>query len=196
MNKFYVFEIPTIERYIFIGNKTEQKEIMYIDVDGIGMTIHYDNKEQLNYISLDECIPTLREVSFIVEAVCCKDAVWEFITTSKGVKTGGEFPESRAIWINRNKAILELPYCKFMEMDENGIFTCSHNTKSQNNSNGKCIIENSNPPFNCRIALFKENLYSDYERYYKHAIRIHENRLIKIPHNKPYKDFSEKHSVK
>lgn len=125
-----------------------------VEVDCVGLFVYYDTEDQLTNENIRRHLIGRERKTIVVEGGDVKNALEKFYNEVNGAKTGGEPEESKALWVDRNEPIRELPDCKLLHKNKNGEFTCGKPEKDGNGELGMCILENYDPPENCPISLF------------------------------------------
>ncbi|MBU6431421.1 MAG: hypothetical protein KGJ58_03775 [Patescibacteria group bacterium] len=156
-----LFEIPCCERIINVGSiyrLSKKTETMH--VDSVDFFLHYDEEWQKNDRNFIRSHLQQRvEGNAYIEAENVREAIKKFYDECEGAKIGGPGKSEKAIWINDEKFIHELPRCPKMRKNKGGQFVCSINEDDEDcddDWNRMCILENYEPPSNCVIATFQK----------------------------------------
>ena len=156
-----VFRIPIKERFTSVGETAITfGPSKYTVVDGVGLLVYYDNEENVNPEFIRKHLIGRRDNFAYIVANSPGEAIGMFLYNFEGAQIGGESEDKKAIWINREKSILEMPYCPLMH--KNDRFVCGPPTSPDNNSQGEygmCVLEGYDAPDNCPIPKFFHEVF-------------------------------------
>jgi hypothetical protein len=106
-----LFVLPIYERIIG-DNSYFTKYSKHMELDGVGFLLKYDEEGQQNDPDWIRRHLQLREEgNILIEASDLEDAINIFHNEWVAAKIGGASETAKAMWINRNKPINELPPC-------------------------------------------------------------------------------------
>ena len=98
--------------------------------------------------------------SCILEANNSKEAIKKFHTEYEGARIGGKRRKAKAMWINEEEYIFELPHCELLHRNNGGEFICGELSEEGEGNQGEwgmCMLENYSAPEDCLISEFYEN---------------------------------------
>ena len=159
-----LFEIPYCQRivnvtkYRFFCNKTD---IMH--VDEVGIFLLYDEENQKDIKFIRRHLVERRRGKCYIEAGSPHRAIKRFYIKFEGARVGGQRRETKALWINQEEFIYELPNCHLMHKNKGGEFICGKPSKEDDGINGEwgmCVLEGCDAPKNCIISLYKKRIYN------------------------------------
>ncbi|MDD4606931.1 MAG: hypothetical protein PHS07_01130 [Patescibacteria group bacterium] len=127
-------------------------------IDQVGIFVCYDTENQLNLEIIRYHLPAKTRGFRLVEADNPKEALEKFFNEQEGAKIGGEGEENKALWINREIPIQELPSCKLLHKNKKGEFICGEPTEDGSGEIGMCILEGDDPPSFCPLSPFFDRL--------------------------------------
>lgn len=91
----------------------------------------------------------------IVEAENVQESIRKFYKNWDGANIGGKEENAKALWIDRTKSIIELPYCQFLRTSDEGRFICGEQVPGEcYGKRGMCVLEpaiDPPPSGNCPI---------------------------------------------
>lgn len=151
-----LYELPLIARKINVG-KSMFGLSKCLHIDEVGVFVYYDTENQLDQDFIRRHLVFREETNCIVEAGTPEEAIKIFFEEWEGAKIGGASEGSKALRINREKLILELPFCELLDKNSMGEFICGEESLENDSGNGifgMCVMENYDAPDNCPIAEF------------------------------------------
>lgn len=159
-----IYRIPVCRR-ILISNRALSNISLRL-VDGIGLYVEYEEDEPTDQEIRSSLIGG--QSSFVyLEANSFTGAINKFFQDFKGPRTGGRTYESRAIWINTQKPILELPDCERMHKNKKEEFICGQlEEEGEYGEYGLCMLEGYDQEENCPLISFFDQ-YHDVENLVK-----------------------------
>lgn len=152
-----VFRIPVKERFTSVGKTaTTFGRCKYTAVDGRGLLVYFDNESDVNPEFIRKHLIGRRDNFVNIVAKSPGEAIGVFLYSFEGAQIGGDSEDEKAMWINREKAILELPYCSLMHKNSDEKLTCGvPDIKKDNNGEfGMCVLEGYDAPDNCPLSEF------------------------------------------
>jgi len=131
--------------------------------------IEYDNEDELTVENIRKHCTLVGDSSCIVEAENIQEAIKKFHKNWDGANIGGEEETAKALWINRPKPVIELPYCQLLRTSDDGRFICGEQVRGEcYGERGMCVLEPSiDPPpsgncpideLNLKLLLSKKEL--------------------------------------
>lgn len=167
-----LYEIPLWERQIKCSRFPAWTACLHVDEVGVYVYGDDDNTPPLTTDFLRRCLTLRNPTRAFIEASTPEEAVQKFYQEYEGAQTGGEKPEAKALWINTEKPILELPNCDKLHKNRREEFICGtpiHNlprhklygdkSVENNGEHGMCILEGyDNPSFHCPIKNYYHQL--------------------------------------
>lgn len=152
-----LYKIPLHMREITVSNFGFKGKCMKLD--GVGFFIRYDKENELDPNFIRRHLAFRKGTFCIVEADTPEDAVKTFYEEWEGAKIGGQEEEAKALWIDRELEIEELPYCENLNISSRGEYICGTEEESGNGEFGMCVLEQYDPPDDCPIADYREKIY-------------------------------------
>lgn len=162
-----IYKIPVIERQAF-GDFTRQnaKYTKYINVDDIGLRFFYNDNEKnpIKQFEKKHIALSKEEMFFLILADNVERAITVFYSFWEGARVGGDKPTQKALQINKDKPVLELPLCSLMSKNEKNQFVCG--PISPKYESGLCLSEedeNDGAIFDgkvndCPVKIFYESI--------------------------------------
>jgi hypothetical protein len=186
MKMYRLYQLPVYYRFIRIGgcHKRSSLKVECRSVNGVGVVVYYEHKRQLDTELIKESRFKIKETIYTVEAEKCSSAVCRFLSENRGALIGGEEFNKKALWINNDKPILELPLCPFMRKNKDEKFICGEQVEfGYSGEFGMCIIENYKPTHYCTMVDYKDRFMKYQERYLHFAEIDKESGYKIIPAN-------------
>lgn len=123
-----------------------------LEIDGIGIFIEYDKKIHLTPDLIRKHFQVVRDSSCIVEADSPKEAIHKFYENWHGAQIGGPEEHAKALWIDCEKPIIELVFCKCLRVSSENRFICGEQVRGECfGVRGMCVLEGYDPPDECPI---------------------------------------------
>lgn len=176
-----LYQVSSIIRYVYVGNRKcfPSPKVKCLDIDGVGIFVYYDRERQLDLEFIKTYQPILKKEEHLIVAKNFKNAIKRFFVENQGTAIGGDKIRSRALRIDPEKIIVELPFCPLMH-DFDGKFFCGEpcvfvdekGKKEIDGEIGMCVVENHRPPKDCTFISFERRLLRDYDKYRKIAKRV------------------------
>jgi len=117
--------------------------------------IEYDDENELTVENIRKHATLVGDSSCVVEAENIQEAIRKFYKNWDGVNVGGKEETAKALWIDRPKPIIELPYCQFLKISDTGRFICGEQVRGEcYGKRGMCVLEpdiDPPPSGNCPI---------------------------------------------
>lgn len=163
-----LFEIPYWQRSVNVTKNATcfYRRVEILHVDEVGIFLLYDEESQKDVNFIRRHLVMRSRGKCYIEASSLRRAIKRFYIKYEGARVGGKQREAKALWINNEKYILELPYCRLMHRNKKGEFICGRMSKEDDGDQGEwgmCVLEGYEAPENCIIALFKDRL-REFER--------------------------------
>lgn len=157
-----LFKVPLWERVIS-DNGHFHKFTTCMELDGVGFLLHYDKEgQQFDHDWIRRHLVLRKNTWAIVEATDLQDAIHKIINEWEGCKIGGKTEESKALWINRELAILELPPCgSYWIREPQGNVTCGKPTEC---GGAGCIFDGFDPIDDCPGDIFCKKISHEYDK--------------------------------
>lgn len=160
-----IYKIPLWKREIQLDHAMGGPMLKCIQVDSIGIFIHYAKEEQLDPDHIRRHIIGRHETWAMIEADSAGEAIQRFYDEWDGAKTGAdEHPEQKALWIDTEREILEYPPCARQHKNKNGEWVCGEPDKEEESEPGEfggCCIEGFDEPeeLDCPIGKYNDEFY-------------------------------------
>ncbi|HRY60030.1 MAG TPA: hypothetical protein P5096_01475 [Patescibacteria group bacterium] len=137
-----LFRIPFEKRFTLIDDRSHSVMIeTAMKVDDIGIIVRHHKTHAITDDDVRRHLREHQDKYCIIEAGNVSAAIAEFYTKWYGANIGGEGEKRKALWINREKPIVELPYCERMWENKNGEFTCGEPDEENYGEFGMCLLE-------------------------------------------------------
>jgi len=157
-----LFQIPLMQRSTILGSPGKfGKKVKCFHIDKVGLFIYYEDEKQLDPNFIRKHL-TFREHTYcIIEADTAKNAINIFYEKWEGAKIGGESVlEEKALWIDKDSEILELPNCERLHKNKKGEFICGEQGIEEDLGIwGGCTLEGYDAPEDCPIHEFTDKIY-------------------------------------
>jgi hypothetical protein len=154
-----LYKIPVYMRSTSVGSGSEyfRPRTACVQVDELGVIVHYEKKEDLNPDVLRRHLTCRSSSTVWIRAVNPGHALIMFEEEYPQSKIGGEkAPESKAMWIDREKKIIEFPDCPDLLNDEYGEWVCGPSEYKSG-----CILEGYDSYPGCPVYDFEDRLYEE-----------------------------------
>lgn len=154
-----IYEISLWRRTMDIRRNKSCKGMMkYSPVEGFGVCIVYDTENQLREEDLSKGICHKTKAKCFVEADDPSGSIEKFYKEYEGARVGGKEEKAKAIYIDYESFILELPDCLSLIKKDNEYY-CGDEVNQKISK--LCVIEeNTAPRTKCLISSFYERLKS------------------------------------
>lgn len=154
-----LYEIPLLKRIVNVTKNATPfpKKIETIHIGAVGIFLHYDEESQKDVSFIRRHIPIRKSGNCIVEANSPREAIEKFHTEYEGAKIGGKRREARALWINNEEYIFELPHCELLHKNREEEFICGDLSEEGEGNQGEwgmCVLEGYSAPEDCIISEF------------------------------------------
>ena len=116
-----LYLIPLYERTIEI---TRFGQLKLLHIDSVGAFIRTDGTHPLTTDFLRRFLVFRSSTKTLIAAETPAEAIQEFLNEWEGANVGGTEDEQKALWIDKDQPILELPPCEHMRKDERGVPRC------------------------------------------------------------------------
>jgi len=137
-----LFKIPLLRRTISINGADEYEVVPELmEVDGFGAFVCFKPGEEILLEKLRIGDASVSETDCIVVAVNVFGAIAKVCALWDGMNVGGLGEKNKALWINRDKPIKELPSCEKMWINEKSQFTCGEPQEEGGGEYGMCALE-------------------------------------------------------
>lgn len=157
-----LYGIPLFRRVVNVTKSAsclpKKTEIMH--VDAVGIFLHYDEEGQKEINFIRSHLVCREHGKCFIEAGSVQRAIKRFSIKYEGARAGGRRMEARALWINQEEYIFELPHCDILHKNKEGEFICGKLSKEGDGNQGEwgmCVLEGYSSPENCVISEFYSN---------------------------------------
>lgn len=155
-----LYEVPCWKRFIKLDPQSTISKVTCLHVDEVGLFVYYDKKEQLDHAYIRRHLVGKGKVSCFIEADDVGGAIKKFFSEYQESSVGGKEEEAKALWINREEPILELPPCQLIHKNKEGQFICGEEQgKDGNGVFGMCTLEHYDAPDDCPVVDFYGNIH-------------------------------------
>lgn len=147
-----LFMIPLCERFTDLKKPPSfWGRSKCINVDGFGIMVHYYDEKDLTLENVRSHLIGQRRRRCYIDAGSLKEAVKKFYDEWEGAKVGGEEDERKALYIDKEREIIEFPHCDKLGKNKRGEFICGELTENEEGELGMCVVEGYDPPDDCPI---------------------------------------------
>ncbi|MFA5714924.1 MAG: hypothetical protein WC998_04250 [Candidatus Paceibacterota bacterium] len=158
------YEIPLKQRFTRISQRGPRlfSKNIFKEIDGIGLRIECDNEDELTVENIRRHGTLVGDSSCIVEAENIQEAIRKFYKNWDGADIGGKEETAKALWIDRPKPIIGLPYCHFLRISDTDRFICGEQVQGEcYGERGMCVLEpDIDPPPSGNCPINELNLKS------------------------------------
>jgi len=155
-----LWNIPLFQRVI----KTDASfcaKVKVMELDGVGFVYRYNNKKELDPAFIRRIIHWREGTKCLVEAETVTQAINQFFAEWEGANVGGnKREEQKALWIDREQEIYEIPLCPTLAKNRRGEYTCGPPKANGNGEFGMCVVMDYDAPEDCAIARYWDNVRS------------------------------------
>lgn len=137
-----LFRISAIKRKTIIGNPAHADNLTVMVVDNVGIFVAYNSDIEVTPEDVRRHQRIGFEVYCIIQAENVSEAIAKFYAEQIGANVGGPGEEYKALRIDRDKPIVELPFCEKIGVTKNGKFTCGE-PMGEDKLYDTCIIDRS-----------------------------------------------------
>lgn len=143
-----LYKIPLNERYTSVSKELgEFGPAKLMEVDGIGLYVHYDDESQLTHKNIRSALIGIRLKHAVIAAENLSTALTilkEFDGMSVGIK-------HKALELNSKEPIIEFHNCPRMFMDQKENIYCAYD--ENDDCPAGCIVDNYDPPESCPFTF-------------------------------------------
>ena len=158
-----LFVIPIRRRFVNVARNAtcfyRKVEIMHVDEVGIYLCFNEEKEREVSFIRRH--LVGVEGGRCIIEADSPHRAIKKFYIKYDGARTGGQQRKAKALWINEEEYIYELPHCELLHRNKMDEFICGKLSKEGDGNQGEwgmCVLEGySSPPEDCPISEFYHN---------------------------------------
>jgi hypothetical protein len=152
-----LYRIPLIERFIDASKPPSSgNKLVCMNIRGIGVFIYYREDADLNIVGLSKTLVGIKDTECLIEADTPQEAIEKFYNEWEGAKTGGDSPESKALWISEKRKTLQYPPCELMHRNKRNELTCGKPVDAYDDAGeyGMCTLEGYDSPDDCPVSDF------------------------------------------
>ena len=157
-----IYEVPLRRRFVNVARNTscsyEKEEIMHVDEVGIFLLYYEESQKEVSFIR--KHLVGVGGGKCFIEAGSAHKAIKRFSIKYDGARIGGQQRKAKALWINEDEYIYELPQCELLHRNKAGEFICGRLSKEGDGNQGEwgmCVLEGYSSPENCPISEFYHN---------------------------------------
>lgn len=159
-----IYEIPLIVRYIDLSTGLATQKSKFTVLNGKGVFISYDIVDTVDLEEIKDIEPSIRETFTLIPADGYAEAIIRLFIECKGLSVGGPDIFSKAVSIDKKKAIIEFPSCFMMHKSKRGIPVCGELVHNAGEF-GPCYVDDYIPQPFCPLVLSKCKVISNYGEY-------------------------------
>jgi hypothetical protein len=152
-----LYLIPLIERFIDTTKPTGSgNKLVCININNVGAFIYYQEDADLNIVGISRTLVGRKDTQCLIEAYTPQEAIKKFYNEWQGAKIGGNSPESKALWISKERKILQYPSCELMHRNKRNELTCGEPVDAYDDAGeyGMCTLEGYDSPDDCPVSDF------------------------------------------
>lgn len=158
-----LWKFPLLQRVISLNGgpgymRFGAKERL-MELDHVGFFLKYEKEEDITPDFIRRHL-TFREATWtLVDAPTITQAINTFYNEWQGAKTGGSNEEAKALWIDRELNIIEMPKCKLLNISKEKRYICGLEASNGNGEFGMCVLEGYDAPDDCAISDYYNIIY-------------------------------------
>jgi hypothetical protein len=132
-----------------------------MELDHVGFFYKYNKPEELKPDFIRRHIHFREGIKTYIDAPTVTQAINTFYNEWDGAKVGGKKEEQKALWIDRELTIYEMPHCTLLNKSRlEGRYICGTETNKDGSGEfGMCLIEGFDAPCDCTIHDYNEIVY-------------------------------------
>lgn len=154
-----LWEIPLLQRVISVDGHFHAK-IQVMELDHVGFFFKYNKSEELKPDFIRRHIHWREGTKTYIDAPTVTQAINRFYDGWAGAKVGGKKEEQKALWVDRELTIYEMPHCTLLNKSREGRYICGPETyKNGSGEFGMCLIEGFDAPSDCTIHDYNQIVY-------------------------------------
>jgi len=157
-----LFEIPIRRRVVNVARNAtcfyRKVEIMHVDEMGIYLCFNEETEQDVSFIRRH--LVGVEGGKCIIEAGSPHRAIKRFYIKYEGARIGGQQRKAKALWIDEERYIFQLPHCELLHRNRSGEFICGRPSKEGDGNQGEwgmCVLEGYNSSESCPISEFHCN---------------------------------------
>jgi len=162
-----LYKIPLWERYTYVDSDARFLflcKAKCLHIDQVGLFVYYTDEKHLDPDFIRKHLIFRKRTHCIIEADNPEKAITTFFNEWEGAMIGGDCDECKALWINKEEEIIELPHCDLMRRNSQDEFICGEPMESGNGEFGMCVLEGYDGFEECPVAHFYHVLYEKEEK--------------------------------
>ncbi|MBE3094255.1 MAG: hypothetical protein IMZ52_04430 [Actinobacteria bacterium] len=158
-----LWKFPLLQRVISLDGgpgyiRCYNKEKL-MELDHVGFFLKYKKEEDVKPEYIRRHIHFRESTWTLVDAPTVTQAINTFYNEWEGAKTGGSKEEQKALWIDRELNIIELPKCDQLNISKEKHYICGPEAFNGNGEFGMCVLENYDAPEGCAIDDYYDFIY-------------------------------------
>lgn len=152
-----LWRTPLLQRVLRTDGLACRQKLM--ELDGVGFFYEYNNDEELKPSFIRKHLQLRDSTVTLIDAMTVTQAVNKFFDEWDGAKVGGKNEEAKALWIDRERIIREIPSCHLLNKSKEDRFICGVETTNGNGEFGMCVLEGYDAPEGCIISDYYNMIY-------------------------------------
>ena len=113
-----IYKIPLLERFTSVNRACFNfSRCKPMTVDSIGLYVYYDDEKDITVSNIRQSLIGVKDTRVIVVAKNVNEALDIFYAEWDGAKLGGKATDSKALWVNPNRNIVEYPSCNLLNIN-------------------------------------------------------------------------------
>ena len=130
-----------------------------MEVQEWGMYVYARRKEDFCESFVRRHLVGMYDEQCIIEADSPEEAIAKF-NALEGAMIGGEDRKAKALWINEDEPILELPPCQRRNISSRGQYICGEEMGGNGNGElGMCMLAGFDPSHDCPVEKFLASMH-------------------------------------
>ncbi len=157
-----LWKFPLMQRIIALDGSVGMYHFgktKLMELDHVGFFLRYEKEEDVTPDYIRRHLHWRERTWALVDAPNITQAINTFYNEWEGAKTGGNHEEAKALWIDREEEIIEIPYCNLLNTSKDKRYICGEEAFNGNGEFGMCILENYDAPDSCAIGDYYNLLY-------------------------------------
>ena len=191
-----IYKIPLLERYTNIESNMFHAYCKTMYVDTVGLFVYYSKEENVTVENIRRRLIGVKDTRVIVVAKNVNEALDIFYAEWDGARVGGNSPDSKALWVNPERNIVEYPSCNLLNINSKDERICGKEISTEEDEYahncgefGWCTLDGYDSDMGCPVEACGEFNYE-----FKPTIKTcnHEKGLFKYESCDMFLDWSKK----
>jgi hypothetical protein len=159
----YIYKIPVCIATIHLFSFHPSVKCKCMKIDEIGAYVYYLEEKDLDEKNICKYLVGVIKKNWIAEAESLKNAIDLFYAKWEGARIGGKKETQKAAWIEKEKAILEIPHCGILNKTKNGEYICGELDEDGWGIFGGCRLDGGEGVEMCPVSRFEDVFFEEKE---------------------------------